>query len=95
MEGSAGSASGTTARTPGELLVRIGAILFVIGAVATLATITPLVIGSHPLPTAAYFVCMLMGAGFALALGGLLRSALAQRREARQAQEALLPAPPA
>lgn len=60
-----------------------------IGAVATLATITPLFIGSHPLPTVAYFVCMLMGVGFALALGGLLRSALAQRREARQAQEAL------
>jgi hypothetical protein len=63
--------------------------LFVIGAVATLATITPLFTGSHPLPTAAYFVCMLMGAGFALALGGLLRSALAQRREARQARNAL------
>ena len=79
----------------GDLLVRIGAILFVIGAVATLATITPLFIGSHPLPTAAYFVCMLMGVGFALALVGLLRSALAQRREARQTQQAPAAAPPA
>ncbi|MBV9024472.1 MAG: hypothetical protein JO362_11930 [Streptomycetaceae bacterium] len=68
---------------PGDLLVRIGAILFVIGAVSTLATVTPLFIGAHPLPSAAYFVCMLMGVGFALALSGLLRSALAQRHQAR------------
>jgi len=70
---------------PGDLLVRIGAIVFIIGAVATLATMTPLFIGAHPLPTPAYFVCMLMGVGLALALGGLARSALAQRRQAREA----------
>ncbi|WP_269855825.1 hypothetical protein [Streptomyces sp. RPT161] len=68
---------------PGDLLVRIGAIVFIIGALATLATITPLFIGTHPLPTAAYLVCMLMGVGFLLALTGLLRSALAQRRRTR------------
>ncbi|MGW7007587.1 hypothetical protein ACWGCW_33490 [Streptomyces sp. NPDC054933] len=68
---------------PGDLLVRIGAIVFIIGAVATLATITPMFLGTHPLPTAAYVVCMLMGVGFLLALTGLLRSALAQRRQAR------------
>ena len=65
--------------------MRIGAIIFLVGAVATLATITPLFIGSHPLPTAAYFVCMLMGVGFAVALAGLLRAARAQRRAAREA----------
>jgi hypothetical protein len=83
---------------PGDLLVRIGAILFVIGAVATIATVAPLFLGSHPLPTVAYFICMLMGVGFALSLGGLLRSALAQRRaaqQAHQAQQALAAAPPA
>ena len=36
--------------------MRIGAIIFLVGAVATLATITPLFIGSRPLPTAAYFI---------------------------------------
>ena len=82
----AGTSPESVTRLPGDLLVRIGAILFVIGAVATLATVTPLFIGTHPLPTAAYFVCMLMGVGFALALGGLLRSALAQRQQARQAR---------
>lgn len=70
---------------PGDLLVRIGVIVFAVGAAATLATMTPLFIGAHPLPGPAYFVSMLMGAGLALALGGLLRSALAQRRQGREA----------
>src|SRR6188472_1234074 len=65
---------------PGDLLVRIGAVVFLIGAVGTLATLAPLLLGTHPLPTPAYFVSMLMGAGLALALAGLLRAALAQRR---------------
>lgn len=69
---------------PGDLLVRIGAVVFGVGAVATLATMTPLFVGARPLPTPAYFVCMLMGVGFALALAGLLRSARAQRRQARE-----------
>ncbi len=75
-------------RKPGDLLVRIGAIVFIIGAVATLATMTPLFIGDRPLPTVAYFVCMLMAVGFALALAGLLRSARAQRRHTRDAASA-------
>lgn len=62
--------------------MRVGAVLFVIGAVGTLVTVAPMFLGGHPLPTAAYLVSMLMGVGFALALLGLLRSALAQRRQA-------------
>ncbi|MFP8964300.1 hypothetical protein ACLIYP_27625 [Streptomyces nanhaiensis] len=69
----------------GDLLVRIGAVVFVVGAVATLATITPLFLGSDPLPTAAYLVSMLMGVGFAIAGAGVLRSIAVQRREAREA----------
>jgi hypothetical protein len=64
----------------GDLLVRIGAIVFLVGAVGTLATVAPLLLGTGRLPTPAYFVSMLMGAGLAVALLGLLRSALAQRR---------------
>lgn len=64
----------------GDLLVRIGAIVFLVGAVATLATVAPLLLGTGRLPMPAYFVSMLMGVGLALALLGLLRSALAQRR---------------
>ncbi|MBF6054033.1 membrane protein [Streptomyces eurocidicus] len=68
----------------GDLLVRIGAIVFLVGAVATLATVAPLFLGADPLPSAAYFVCMLMGAGFLIAGAGVLRSIAAQRRQARE-----------
>jgi hypothetical protein len=67
---------------PGDRLVRLGVIVFGVGAVATLVTVAPLFLGLHPLPSAAYFVCMLMGVGFALAAAGLLRSVAAQRRAA-------------
>ncbi len=64
----------------GDLLVRIGAITFIVGAAGTLATLAPLLTHSKRLPTPAYFVSMLMGVGLAIALCGLLRAALAQRR---------------
>ena len=70
---------------PGDTLVRVGAILFVIGAVATVVTVAPLFLHLTRLPTAAYFVCMVMPLGFGVALIGLLRSARSQRRSAVQA----------
>lgn len=69
---------------PGDLLVRIGAIVFLVGAVGTVATVAPLLLGTHRLPTPAYFVSMLMGVGLAIALCGLLRSALAARQTVRE-----------
>jgi hypothetical protein len=63
----------------GDLLVRIGGVVFLIGAVATVVTVAPLFLGTRPFPAPAYFVCMLMAVGFALAAAGLTRSALAQR----------------
>lgn len=69
---------------PGDLLVRVGAIVFLVGAVGTLATMAPLLLGTSRLPTPAYFVSMLMGVGLAVALIGLLRAALAQRHPAPQ-----------
>lgn len=69
----------------GDLLVRIGAIVFIVGAVATLATVTPLFIGTAPLPSVFYWLCMSMGAGFLIAAAGVLRSIAAQRRQARSA----------
>ncbi|NEA60145.1 hypothetical protein G3I60_39795 [Streptomyces sp. SID13666] len=74
-------------RGAGDVLVRVGAIVFFVGAVSTLATMVPLLLGTDPLPTPAYFVSMLMGAGLALALGGRLRSALAQKRRVQEARE--------
>lgn len=72
---------------PGDLLVRVGAILFLVGAVGTLATIAPLLLGTSRLPTPAYFVSMLMGVGMAVALSGLLKAALAQRHTAGGGRE--------
>ncbi|MFD5315976.1 hypothetical protein [Streptomyces sp. NPDC127098] len=66
-------------RSPGDTLVRIGGVIFAVGAVATLVTMVPLLIGADPLPTAAYVVSMLMGVGFLVAGTGLLRSIAAQR----------------
>src|ERR1044072_6770849 len=67
---------------PRARLVRLGLIVFAVGAVPTLATVAPLFLGADPLPSVAYFVCMLMGVGFALAAAGMLRSMAAQRRAA-------------
>ncbi|MBO0653083.1 hypothetical protein J1792_09840 [Streptomyces triculaminicus] len=67
----------------GDLLVRAGAVVFLVGAVATLATVAPLFLGADPLPPAAYFVCMLMGVGFLVSGAGVLRSIAEQRRQAR------------
>ncbi|MFB4194636.1 hypothetical protein [Streptomyces carpaticus] len=72
----------------GDLLVRIGGVVFAVGAVATLITFIPLFAGTEPFPTAAYAVSMLMGVGFALAGAGLLRSMAQQRRRDRAAQSA-------
>jgi hypothetical protein len=66
----------------GEGLVRGGAVLFVLGAVATVVTVVPLFLHLTALPSPAYAACMLMPLGFLLALVGLFRSARAQRRRA-------------
>ncbi|MFJ1577748.1 MULTISPECIES: hypothetical protein [unclassified Streptomyces] len=73
---------------PGDGLVRIGAIVFIVGAIATLITVAPLFLGTEPFPSLAYAVCMLMGVGFLIAGGGVLRSIAAQRRRARPSQPA-------
>ena len=58
--------------------------LFILGTVATLATITPLLIGADALPTAVYLVSTLMPLGFAIAGAGLLRSVRSRRRPVPQ-----------
>lgn len=67
----------------GDRLVRVGAVVFMVGAVGTIVTVAPLLLGTSRLPTPAYFVSMLMGVGLAVALVGLLRTAMAQRPSAR------------
>ncbi|MDT0343253.1 hypothetical protein [Streptomyces litchfieldiae] len=81
-----GGVSDRSPASPGDVLVRVGAVVFGVGALATMVTVIPLFIGADPLPTAAYVVSMLMGVGFAIAAAGLLRSVAHQRRVARAGQ---------
>ena len=72
----------TKTNSSGDSLVRAGAIVFIAGAVATIATFVPYFLDLARLPSAAYWLSMLMPLGFLLALLGLLRSARDQRRRA-------------
>lgn len=78
----------TESPRPGDLLVRIGGVVFAVGAVATLVTVAPLFLGTDPFPTVAYLLSMLMGVGFAIAAAGVVRGVSAQRKEARAAAAA-------
>jgi len=72
-------------RRPGDLLVRVGALVFALGVVAVIAAVVPAVLtdrpGRLPLVVAAG---SLLPLGFGLALLGLLRAARTNRREARR-----------
>lgn len=73
----AGNYPGRVSTTPsgaGDRLVRIGAIVFFLGALSTLVTMAPLFLGTRPLPSIAWSLCMLMGVGFLIAAAGVIRS---------------------
>ncbi|MET8950751.1 hypothetical protein ACWEO4_22305 [Streptomyces sp. NPDC004393] len=70
----------------GDRLIRAGVIVFFIGAVATLVTVAPLLLGTKPFPTFLYGLSMLMAVGFLLAGAGLLRSIAQGRKRAREAR---------
>ncbi|MFH8452629.1 hypothetical protein ACH4CD_25720 [Streptomyces fungicidicus] len=70
---------------PGDGLVRAGAIVFFVGAVATLVTVAPLFLDTTPFPTYMFGLSMLMAVGFLMAGAGVLRSVAAGRRQARAA----------
>jgi hypothetical protein len=73
----------TNSAAPGDRLIRAGAIVFFLGAVATLVTVVPLFLHAKPFPTYMFGLSMLMGIGFLMAGAGLLRSIAAGRRQAR------------
>ncbi|MFI9152960.1 hypothetical protein [Streptomyces sp. NPDC053367] len=72
----------TNSAEPGDRLIRTGAIVFFLGAVATLVTLAPLLLGTTPFPTYMFGLSMLMGVGFLIAGAGVLRSIAAGRRRA-------------
>ncbi|MFF9406443.1 hypothetical protein ACF1B0_13100 [Streptomyces anandii] len=73
----------TNSAAAGDRLIRAGAIVFFIGAVATLVTVAPLFLGSKPFPTYMFGLSMLMAVGFIVAGAGLIQSIAAGRRQAR------------
>ncbi|AJE41235.1 hypothetical protein [Streptomyces nodosus] len=68
----------------GDGLIRAGALVFFLGAVATAVTLVPLLLGTKPFPTYMFGLSMLMGVGFLMAGAGLLRSIAEGRRRARE-----------
>ncbi|MFJ2831268.1 hypothetical protein ACIPC1_27515 [Streptomyces sp. NPDC087263] len=68
---------------PGDRLIRAGAIVFFLGAVATLVTVAPLLLDTAPFPTYMFGLSMLMGVGFLMAGAGVFQSLAAGRRQAR------------
>ncbi|CAM5576143.1 MULTISPECIES: hypothetical protein [Streptomyces] len=75
----------TNSAAPGDRLIRAGAVVFFLGAVATLVTVAPLFLGAKPFPTYMFGLSMLMAVGFLVAGAGVLRSVAAGRRQARGA----------
>ena len=70
---------------PGDRLVSVGAALFVLGVVAVVVAVVPVLLGAEASPDLpAVLAGVLLPLGFGLALGGLLRSARARRRAARR-----------
>ncbi|MEV0192636.1 hypothetical protein AB0I39_29420 [Kitasatospora purpeofusca] len=80
---SSASSVGSRSADRGDVYVKAGTIVFGVGALATLVTFVPLFLHLTPLPSAAYWLSMLMPLGFLLALTGLLLTARAQRRRVR------------
>ncbi|MFF7238320.1 hypothetical protein [Streptomyces collinus] len=75
----------TNSTGPGDRLIRAGAVVFFLGALATMVTMAPLFFGAKPFPTYMFGLSMLMAVGFLVAAAGVLRSIAAGRRQARGA----------
>ncbi|NEA67091.1 hypothetical protein [Streptomyces sp. SID12488] len=75
----------TNSAAAGDRLIRVGAIVFFVGAVATLVTVAPFLLGTTPFPTYMFGLSMLMGVGFLVAGAGVLQSVADGRRQARAA----------
>ncbi|MGW1720067.1 hypothetical protein [Streptomyces sp. NPDC002156] len=73
----------TNSAAAGDRLIRVGAIVFFVGAVATLVTVAPFLLGTTPFPTYMFGLSMLMGVGFLVAAAGVLQSVAEGRRQAR------------
>jgi hypothetical protein len=59
--------------------MRIGVAVTVVGLLCTVIAITPFLIPGVSLPSAWWFLSMLVGVGLALVIAGLLRSSRSRR----------------
>lgn len=64
----------------GDRLLRIGAVVTVIGLVCTAIAMLPLVVPGLDLPSVWWFLSMITGVGLALVIAGLAVSARSRRR---------------
>ena len=64
----------------GDRLLRIGAVVTVIGLICTVIAMLPLVVPGLELPSAWWFLSMITGVGLALVIIGLAVSARSRRR---------------
>ena len=64
----------------GDRLLRIGAVVTVIGLVCTVIAMLPLVVPGLNLPSVWWFLSMITGVGLALVIAGLAVSARSRRR---------------
>ena len=64
----------------GDRLLRIGAVVTVIGLLCTVIAMLPLVVPGLELPSAWWFLSMITGVGLALVIIGLAVSARSRRR---------------
>lgn len=70
---------------PGDGLVRLGAVVFLVGVVAVVIGVVPSTLADRPGPvTFVVLAAALLPVGLGLALVGLLRAARTGRREARR-----------
>jgi len=69
-----------TESSPGDRLLRIGAVVTVIGLVCTVIAMLPLVVPGLELPSVWWFLSMITGVGLALVIVGLAVSARSRRR---------------
>jgi hypothetical protein len=71
----------STSRPPaGDRLLRAGAVVTLIGIVATIIAMLPLVIPNLSMPPVMWFSAMVIGIGLALVIAGFAVSARARRR---------------
>ncbi|KDN83739.1 hypothetical protein [Kitasatospora cheerisanensis] len=75
-------------RDLGENLVRVGGVVFVLGTLATIATVVPYLLDLPRLPSIAWGLSMMMPLGLLVALVGLFATARAESRRRRAAREA-------